>query len=206
MANRMKSASDQSPDLFLRAVAQTSKIIAGIKPEQWHNATPCAEWDLRVLVNHVIGEHRWLTSIFGGGTIASVGDSLEGDLTGDDPIATYMAAAAEAVASYDKAILDGRYDVSIGDITGYDYTAQLFMDQLVHGWDIMKGSGQQIQLDDDLASQAIPVAQEMVAFVGQGSVFGNTLDVGGDVPSLALLLGTLGRSVDWQPPAGAIFQ
>lgn len=204
MSNKMKTTSERSLDLYLRAVAQTTAIVKGIKPDQWDNSTPCEEWNLRVLVNHVIGEHRWLEAIFSGETVASVGKAFDGDLTGDDPIAAYVDAGARAEAAINDEVLVAHHDVSIGDISGYDYLTQLFMDQLVHGWDIMRGSCQDVALDDELAAAAIPVAQEMVAYVGQGSVFGNTVDLASDAPKLGVLLGTVGRSLAWEPPADGI--
>ena len=49
-------------------------------------ATPCTEWDVRALVNHVLGEIRWAVPLFAGSTIAEVGDRFDGDLLGDDPV------------------------------------------------------------------------------------------------------------------------
>ena len=43
---------------------------------------------------------------------------------------------------------------------------QMSMDQLVHSWDIIKGSGQSVACDDELVAAAIPVAEEEVAAVG----------------------------------------
>ncbi len=38
-----------------RAVRQTGDIIAGIRREQLDGATPCARWNVREVVNHVVG-------------------------------------------------------------------------------------------------------------------------------------------------------
>lgn len=206
MANAMKTTSDRSLDYFLRTLAQTSKIVGGITPDQWQNATPCAEWDLSVLVNHITGENHWLAAIFSGETVASVGDRFDGDLVGDDPIKAYLASVELAKASITPEVLEAHHGVSIGDISGYDYVSQLFMDELVHGWDAMMGSRQLVELDDELVAAAIPVAKEMVAFVGQGSVYGNTLHLGANAADLEALLGEVGRSLAWQPPEGAVFK
>jgi hypothetical protein len=42
--------------------------------------------------------------------------------------------------------------------------------------------------------------------VGQGSVFGNTLDLGATAVDLAALVGEIGRSLAWQPPEGVAFK
>jgi hypothetical protein len=56
-------------ELYAAAARSTSKIVAGIRPEQWANATPCTEWDLRVLVNHVTYENLWAAELFAGKTM-----------------------------------------------------------------------------------------------------------------------------------------
>ncbi|MDA0797490.1 MAG: TIGR03086 family metal-binding protein [Chloroflexi bacterium] len=206
MANAMKTTSDRSLDSFLRTLEQTSKIVSAIRPDQWQNATPCAEWDMTVLVNHITGENHWLAAVFSGETVAGVGDRFDGDLVGDNPIQAYLASIELAKASITPEMLEAHHGVSFGDISGHDYVSQLFMDQLVHGWDAMMGSRQTVELDDELTAAAIPVAKEMVAYVGQGSVFGNTLDIGTNAADLEALLGELGRSLAWQPPEGAVFK
>ena len=205
MANVMKSARDDAPALYVRAMDGAAAIVGAIRPEQWHNATPCAEWDLRVLVNHVTSENLWVHEILGGRTVADVGKELDGDLLGGDPIAAYRDSVAKAKAVLLPERLDKHYGVSIGDITGYDYASQMFMDQLVHSWDIAKGSRQEVAFDEALAIAATPIAEEMVGYAGQGSVFGNRQATRPGASSLAVLLGVLGRRADWQPPTGATF-
>ena len=53
-------------------------------PEQWHDETPCSEWDVRALIHHVFDEQLWTGPLFEGLTIGEVGDRFEGDLMGDD--------------------------------------------------------------------------------------------------------------------------
>ena len=59
-------------------------LVAGVGAEQWHDDTPCSEWDVRTLVHHLLYEQRWVPPLFEGLTIKQVGDRFEGDLMGDD--------------------------------------------------------------------------------------------------------------------------
>lgn len=166
MDNTTKTASAEPPARYVRVMGPAASMVSAIKLEQWHNATPCDEWDLRVLVNHIIGENRWIHAVLGGRTLEDVRDELNGDLTGDDPIAAYADSMALAESVLTLAQLAGTYKLSFGLATGIDYVTQMFMDQLVRNGDIMKGSGQSVAFDDELVAAAIPVAEEEVAAVG----------------------------------------
>src|SRR6266508_2731945 len=75
--------------LHARALERYGQLVQAIRDDQWNHPTPCTEWDVRVLVNHLVSENLWMPPLLEGKTIADVGDSLDGDLLGDDPKATW---------------------------------------------------------------------------------------------------------------------
>ncbi|MEX2598481.1 MAG: TIGR03086 family protein, partial [Dehalococcoidia bacterium] len=88
--------------------------------------------------------------------------------------------------------------LSFGDCPGSEYAKQLFLDLLVHGWDVAKGSGQDAQLDPVLVEAALPIAEEMAAMaesMGVG-VFGSPQALPEEANPQARLLGILGRRDD----------
>src|SRR5690349_18972781 len=80
--------------LHRKAVEQFAQKVADVSIEQWVRPTPCSDWDVRELVNHVVGEEWWTKPIVDGRTVEEVGSAFDGDLLGDDPVAAVAAAGA----------------------------------------------------------------------------------------------------------------
>jgi uncharacterized protein (TIGR03086 family) len=138
-------------DLYRRSVDAFADRVAEVAPDQWDNPTPCTDWDVRALVNHIVYEQRWSAPLFEGATIAEVGDRLEGDLLGDDPLGSARAAAAEALAAVaDPGVTERTVHLSFGDTPGSEYLYQLFADHLIHGWDLAVGIGADRTLDPEM--------------------------------------------------------
>ncbi len=181
-------------ELYVRAMTATGRYVGGVLAEQWHAPTPCTDWDVRQVANHLIGENLWAGELFVGKTIAEVGNRLDGDLTGDDPAASYRRSAevARRVVSAPGA-MEAVCHLSFGDYPGSNYAGQLFMDTLVHGWDIASGSGQDARLDPSLVEACLPLARELATRFRASGVFGDDLPVPVDASPQTQLLALLGR-------------
>jgi nitrilase len=138
-------------ELHRRAVEAFGANVHAVRDDQWELPTPCREWNVRQLVNHLVYENRWTAPIFAGRTIAEVGDRFEGDLLGDDPRAAWDDSAKEAVAAVQEPGALGRtVHLSFGDVPGSEYAMQLFADHLIHGWDLARAIGAEDGLDREL--------------------------------------------------------
>jgi uncharacterized protein (TIGR03086 family) len=181
-------------ELYVRAMAATRRYVDGVRPDQWHAATPCAEWDVKQVANHIVGENLWAGELFQGKTIEQVGTRLDGDLAGDDPAAAYrdsVSVASGAVLA--PGAMQATCHLSFGDFSGADYAAQLFMDTLIHGWDIARATGQATRLDADLVTACIPIAQQITKMARGSGVFGEELPVSADADPQTRLLALVGR-------------
>ena len=67
-------------------------VVAQIGGEHLSRPTPCEGWDVRTVLNHVVGEALWVSRLLAGPTIAEVGSDLAGDLLGEDPAAAWRTA------------------------------------------------------------------------------------------------------------------
>src|SRR5690242_3268874 len=118
-------------ELHRRAVEGWQAKLDAVKAVQWSGATPCSEWDVRALVNHVVGEELWTRPIAEGRTIAEVGDKYDGDVLGEDPGDAGRKASADASAVVDERLPEGgTVHLSFGDFPIEEYAWQLTTDHL----------------------------------------------------------------------------
>ncbi|WP_238449377.1 maleylpyruvate isomerase family mycothiol-dependent enzyme [Micromonospora sp. 4G55] len=73
-------------ETYRRSLAEFVDRVEQVAPGQWSDPTPCPDWDVRALVNHVVTEDRWTAPLLAGRTVEEIGDRFEGDQLGDDPI------------------------------------------------------------------------------------------------------------------------
>jgi uncharacterized protein (TIGR03086 family) len=137
--------------LYRRTVESWNDRVREVGPEQWDAPTPCSDWTVRELVNHVTGEDLWTAPLVQGSTIEDVGDQFDGDVLGDDPTAAALAAAGTALDAVAARLpTGGTVQLSYGEEQLDEYVRQLAADHLVHGWDLATAVGGDARLDDDL--------------------------------------------------------
>ena len=137
--------------LHRRAVEEFDERVRAVGHDQWELPTPCSDWNVRQLVNHLVYENRWTVPLMGGSTIAEVGDRYEGDLLGDDPKGAWAESSAEAVAAVQAdGALERTVDLSSGPTPATEYVNQLYADHLIHAWDLARAVGADERLDSEL--------------------------------------------------------
>ncbi len=175
-------------ELHRRTVETFLERVEAVDGDAWEASTPCTEWDVRELVNHVVGEDAWTPSLLGGATIAEVGTRFDGDLLGADPAGAARDAAAEAVAAVGHHLpTGGTVHLSYGDEDMAEYVSQLAADHLIHAWDLAVATGADTALDPELvAAVAGWFADREELYRGAG-VTGPRAEITSDDPADRLL-------------------
>lgn len=142
--------------LHARALREIDLVIRQIRDEQWALPTSCPSWDVRALVNHLVGEARWTPLLLSGLTTDEVGTRLDGDLLRTGALAAW-ADARDAVehAARGPEIGERVVHLAAGTVPAQEYLRQLTADYVIHAWDLSIALG----LDDRLDA-------ELVAWVG----------------------------------------
>ena len=171
------------------------RLVHQIGADQWDLPTPCTEWAVRDLVNHVTGEALWTAPLMAGGTIAEIGDRFDGDVLGADPIAAWDAAAAGARAAIDApGALDRTVHLSFGDTAATEYVSQLFADHLIHGWDLAEAIGADTTMDDELVAACAAWFDAVEPAYRQAGAIGPRPAVDPGAGAQTVLLARFGRS------------
>ncbi|MEU8180983.1 TIGR03086 family protein [Micromonospora sp. NPDC049047] len=147
-----------------------------------------------------MSEDRWSVPLLAGRTIDEVGDRLDGDQLGDDPITAAREAAAQAeIAATHPGTLDRTVHLSSGPTPATEYLKQLLAEHLIHGWDVAVAIGAQPRFDPD----AVHVAAQWFASQLDNYRRNNLVQTGVRVSDAAdeqdHLLAAFGRDPDWTP-------
>ncbi|MEV1286374.1 TIGR03086 family metal-binding protein [Micromonospora sp. NPDC049679] len=188
-------------ELYRRAQPEFIDRVGQIGPEDWSAPTPCADWDVRTLVNHVVGEDRWTVPLLAGATIDEVGDRFAGDLLGADPVERARDSAAQAeVAVSRPGALEHTVHLSVGDTPAREYLRQLISEHLVHGWDLAVSIGAPPRLDVEAVRETVRWFAEREQSYRDSGIIHGRVEVPPDASEQDQLLGAFGRDPTWHPP------
>jgi uncharacterized protein (TIGR03086 family) len=177
--------------LYRCAVEEFGRRVHGVAEGGWSDPTPNDGWDVRALVNHLVGENRWAPPLLAGSTIDEVGDRLDGDLLGDDPVGAWDHSAEEALAAVASADLGATVHLSFGDVPASEYLWQLTADAAIHAWDLARATGQAEALDAALVAGVAEWFAGVEELYRAAGAIGPAVEVSGG-PQEALL-GRFGR-------------
>jgi uncharacterized protein (TIGR03086 family) len=179
---------------FASAMAEFDRRVRAVRPEQWHNPTPCTEWDVRALVNHLVAEQLWAPLLLDGATVEDVGDRFDGDQLGADPVAAWASAAAAAREAFAAPGALRRFvELSYGRRPAEGYCQEMTLDLTVHAWDLARGIQVDERLDGELVSDVLAFIEPQVEQLAGTGMFAPPVAVGDDADSQTRLLALLGR-------------
>jgi uncharacterized protein (TIGR03086 family) len=140
-------AEAMAPRLYETAVTNTRKYLAAVTPDQWGAPTPCTDWEVTQLVTHFVSGALNAKSIMDGNGPQNQGDNV----LGDNALAAFDAAAAAAIAAFNKpGAMERTVTTRRGEQVAGEYAVGQAQEILVHGWDLAKAIGQDTTLPADV--------------------------------------------------------
>jgi uncharacterized protein (TIGR03086 family) len=177
------------------AIEQVQSYLDQIQPNQWDRPTPCPEWNVRGLAEHLVGGCRMSATLLDGGSADDARACFVGDVLTDNPAADFATAAAIEVSKMNTATLETMVDHPAMQMP----TAQLLnfriSDYLIHSWDLARALGVDESLNPTLVEHVWESIQPMVPMIPHVGVFGAGPSgaVAADAPLQHRLLDMLGR-------------
>lgn len=161
-------------------------VIAGIGPDQLDNPTPCADFTVRGVLEHMIG----------GGTMfaAAYRGEEPGHPEPGDPIAAVqvvLASLGEAISA--PGALDRTVQAPFGEVDGETFARFVVLDGLVHGWDIATATGQVYEPADELVAAVDGFAHQALDPLRDGQTFAEAVEPAAGASPIERLANHTGR-------------
>jgi uncharacterized protein (TIGR03086 family) len=154
------------------AVAELRRRLVVVADDAWSNPTPCDDWDVRYLVAHVVGGHRFAALALDGWAVeAAIHEVMSENVLGARPVEDHDAAAVLQRLGFRRpGALTSVVDHPAGSITGSEFLAMRVFDVAVHTWDLARATDGDERLDPDLAQSVLDILTGMPAGAGFGIV------------------------------------
>ena len=150
--------------LMKRVVEQTGTVVDGIRADQLGGKTPCEEWSVRDVINHITGGATMFAECVEHGSVPDerLGQLMAGDNLGEDYKGSFHAAADRAVATFDApGAMDKMVKLPFGEMpAGIALNIAVF-DVTTHACDLARATGQKVA-DEELLETALAIGQQMI--------------------------------------------
>lgn len=195
----MSATTERTTALLGVVLAELATVVGGVTAGQLHDPTPCAEFDVTELRDHILG---WLTT-FAAGFADPDGQAPRADVAGyqapEDP-ASEVRRAAELLDRALRADAAGR-PLRLGEhaMPGEVALGMILWEYQVHGWDLARATGQRWSPPPAAAEESLNFAPAMLTedYQGPGKAFAPPVVVPESASALDRLLGLSGRDPRW---------
>jgi uncharacterized protein (TIGR03086 family) len=174
-----------------RSYDQTAKLAAGLTAAELDAPSPCAGWDVRATLNHLLGA-TWMFTLVNQGQAA---DEDAGDVIGDDATLAVTAAAKENLASWRQpGAFEGDRSYFFGTFPAAGAAMLNLEEVVVHNWDVAKAIGRRLVIDPAVGQMIYDwgVSIPLDDFRDHGA-FAPEVVVPASAPIVDRLVGLLGR-------------
>jgi uncharacterized protein (TIGR03086 family) len=176
--------------------SEAARVARTVQRDRLDDPTPCGEFDLRTLVNHLVLytshglEHRALRKEL-------PEDLTERDFTTDDGWAhEYAVQLDRAVAAWaDPSVWDGE----IAGTPAADIAAMMIMEMALHGWDVGKAVGEEYRVSPETGRFILQVVEKNAEMYRQYEGFAAPVSVGENASPFERALAASGRDPEWRP-------
>lgn len=183
------------------AAEAAARVTDGVRPEQFSAPTPCTDWDVRELVNHLIlWTSHSLERRAHGESVAP--ELMEKDFAASPSFAAeYRAQLDRALAAWsDPAVWEGSLNVMGSATPATDVAAMMIAELVLHAWDLAAATGQTYTLAGNAAAAALAAVEANAEMFRQYKGFGDPVQLPAQSSDLERALAASGRDPRWTAP------
>ena len=184
---------DTSPiDLLDRALAQATRLVTSVTPDQLELQTPCSDWVVRDLLRHMVGGLRTFRAVVVGEPAPAFDVVVDDDALADD----FREGAAALIAAWrEEGALDRTMTMFGGEMPATFPLSLHITEETLHAWDLASAIGQTGALDDELAEFALAFAKKNMGPERRGAAFGQAREAPDGAGAYERLAAFTGREV-----------
>ena len=178
---------------YTSACAFFGERLARVNELDWTADTGCDGWDVRTLVAHVVTGEALVTRVLrdGGAWEADADPSI----LGLNPMATWRGTVLAAIESASAAgVLDALHPHAVGELPGGVIIGFRVTENLVHGWDLARACGTDVDLPEALAERCLDFWLPLAGSDALAGHFGPPVMPPDGAPAGVRLLALLGRA------------
>lgn len=174
-----------------RAQEAFAAVLTNVNADQLGAPTPCSEWTVAELIEHVLGGNE----LVGRG----IGVYEQAPSRPDNLLNAHRSTADAAQRAFaSPGAMDAVFELPIGRVPARFFLPMRTIDVLAHAWDLAAASGQAADLDPELATEQLAAARQLVqpSFRGRGRPFAEEQPCAADRSPADQLAAFLGRTVE----------
>jgi uncharacterized protein (TIGR03086 family) len=161
-------------------------VVGGISPDQLDRPTPCADFTVRGVLEHMIGGATAFAAAYRGEAPA---EPDLGDVLGTfGPTLEDLGAAIGAPGALDQTVA-----APFGEVPGETFARFVVLDGLVHGWDLATATGQAYEPPQELVAAVDEFAHQALDPLRDGQTFGDAVEAPPDATPIERLAAYTGR-------------
>lgn len=173
-----------------QANQEVTRLISGLTPEHREMPTPCDDWTVHELVDHLCEGAHMIAGAFEG----QAPPEEAPDFLADGPMNGWSAASSHLAAASTPEVLGSLQQMPFGEVPGEAALALIVSDQITHAWDLAQATGQDHGLSDELCLYALATWQGIVPADGRdGKNFDDAIAVGPDASAVDQMCAYTGR-------------
>jgi uncharacterized protein (TIGR03086 family) len=147
-----------------RVLDRAGEVVDNVEPSQLDDPTPCTEWSVRDVINHIVGGSTMFAECVEQGSVpdSRLGELMGGDNLGADYKAAFHAATDRARRAFsEEGALEKTVKLPFGEMPAGVALNIAVMDVMTHALDIAKATGQTVD-DDELLETALEVGRQLI--------------------------------------------